>query len=1046
MTNPTFKPVSRRSLFALGGGAALLAGSLEPARAAPAPEVRHVTLVQGTNIAAAASPDGRTVAFDLFGVLWLVPTQGGDARRLTDDAFEIGQPDWTPDGRALVFQSYRDGNFHLWMIDAAGGAPRQLTSGSFDDREPRVSPDGKRIAFSSDRGGAYGLHVLDLATGAVVAVPTGPGDAFEPAWSPDGGRLACTIDKTRIDVVDLAGGARRTVARITPPVGGAPAGALFSAAFAPDGRRLIFTAIENGRAELRDTGGVALTSGEDVFPFRVSWLPDGGFLYTADGLIRRRAQDGGAARPVAFSAVAPVAAPAYAKRRRDFDSPGPRAVVGIAAPALSPDGRRVAFRALNAIHLLTIGRGARALIGDSFQKLDPAWSPDGRRLAWSTDRGGKLDIWIHELATGEEIQLTRHGDAAVSPAWSRDGRSIAFLDQNGALHRVDVATGAVVRVYDALWEPGKPSWSADGRTIALAAFKPYSARFREGLSEILTVDVETGQGRYRPVAPHRSLGTRGDDGPVWSPDGRSMAYVFASRLWVQAVDAAGAAAGEARPLNAEVTDAPSWSGDSRQILYLSAGRLRLIPATGGTPVTLSHGLTWAAARPKGRLVVQAGRLWDGMGPEIRRNVDVVVEGSRVADVVARGAGPADARRLDAGDWLVMPGLIDMHTHRQMQGYAYGDREGRLWLSMGVTSTRSPGGPAYHTVEDQEAIASGARLGPRYYATGEAIDGSRIYYNFMRPVTEPGQMDLELRRAEALSYDLIKTYVRLSAERQGEVVGWAHARGLPVTSHYAYPALAFGIDGMEHMGATSRTGYSRTVSALGAVYQDVGAIFRATRAARTPTLFAAQALYGEDRSLVDDPRVRALYPPWEYARLTAMADRMARMDRTAQLANLGRQVAEIRETIRAGGTIVSGTDSPIDFNVISLHMNLRAMVRFGVTPHEALVTATRASGAYLGEPLGVIRPGAYADLALVEGDPLSRIEDAAAVRGVVKGGEPLTMERILGPFRGADARAEAPPPRRFACEATPQYWWHDPAWLAAARASCCDGGCAAGPII
>jgi hypothetical protein len=120
-----------------------------------------------------------------------------------------------------------------------------------------------------------------------------------------------------------------------------------------------------------------------------------------------------------------------------------------------------------------------------------------------------------------------------------------------------------------------------------------------------------------------------------------------------------------------------------------------------------------------------------------------------------------------------------------------------------------------------------------------------------------------------------------------------------------------------------------------------------------------------------------------------------------------------------------------------------MVKFGVTPYEALVTATRASGEYLGQPLGVIRSGAHADLVLIDGDPLTRIEDVAAVRGVVRAGEALTMDEILGPFGGAGAHAApATAPRRFVCEAAPQYWWHDPAWLAAARASCCDGGCPA----
>ncbi len=146
---------------------------------------------------------------------------------------------------------------------------------------------------------------------------------------------------------------------------------------------------------------------------------------------------------------------------------------------------------------------------------------------------------------------------------------------------------------------------------------------------------------------------------------------------------------------------------------------------------------------------------------------------------------ANARFVDASDDVVMPGLVDMHTHRQMQGYSYGDRQGRLWLTMGVTSTRSPGAPAYHMVEDRESIQSGARTGPRHFATGEAIDGSRIFYNFMRPVTEPGQMELELARAEALSYDMIKTYVRLvtgasaTRHRVGPRKGAARQLALPL---------------------------------------------------------------------------------------------------------------------------------------------------------------------------------------------------------------------------------------------------------------------------
>jgi Tol biopolymer transport system component/imidazolonepropionase-like amidohydrolase len=1051
MTQDSSNGVSRRRLFSLGGGAIAVTGAvalIPPTEVAAAPtvtaETRFATAVEGTNICAAVSTDGSTVAFDIYAMLWVQPLAGGPAKRLTDDIFEICQPDWSPDGKTIAFQSYRDGNFHIWSIGADGAGLKQLTKGSFDCREPRHSPDGRKIAFSSDRdGGRYSIQILDLATGAITPFSNGTTDEFEPSWSPDGKAIAFTVDKVRIDVQDLTG-ARRTLGKVKVSADRFNAASVASPAFTPDGSDVIYTAIEDGKAELRSAASGAVVKGEDVFPFRVSWLPSGEFVYTADGKIRRR-KLGGPAQTIAFSVTVPVIRPRYDKKSRDFLSAKTRPVVGLGSPALSPDGSKIVFRALNDLYLLPIGGKATALTKDQYSKVDPAWSPDGKTLAYSTDKGGSLDIWLRDLASGETRQLTHFDGAAVSSAWSRDGKSIAFLSQNGGLFIADAKTGETRRVYADLWEPGKPTWGPGDKTIAYAAFKPYSARFREGLSEILTVDVETGKGTYAPVLPHRSLGTRGDDGPIWSPDGATLAFVFASRLYVAPVDPTGKFTGPPTPLNDEVTDAVSYSGDGKLLLYISAGQLKLIPASGGAPRVVPHGLTWTNLKPKDRILVQAGKLWDGRSPELRHDVDVLIEGGKITSVAARGATtPEGVQVIDAKGFTVMPGLIDMHTHRQMQGYGYGDREGRLWLSLGVTTTRSPGGPAYHTVEDQEAIESGMRVGPRYYATGEAIDGSRIFYNFMRPVTEPGQMALEMKRAEALSYDLIKTYVRLSGERQKEVIAWAHGKGLPLTSHYHYPALGLGMDGMEHLGATSRTGYSRTVSALGNIYQDVNAAFLASKASRTPTLFTSTALLGDDRSLVDDDRVRALYPPWEYARLQERAKQMAAADRTTILATLERNVAEVARTVRAGGRIVTGTDSPIDFNAVSLHMNLRAMTRFGMSPFEALVTATSASADYLDEPLGVIAAGAYADLIVVDGDPLARVEDAAKVRTVIKHGQIHSIADLIAPFADHAKHASLDEQRRFVCEATPDYWWHDPAYLAQAKASCCDGACGFAP--
>ena len=602
-----------------------------------------------------------------------------------------------------------------------------------------------------------------------------------------------------------------------------------------------------------------------------------------------------------------------------------------------------------------------------------------------------------------------------------------------------MATGAVRQVFGATFEPGRPTWSADGSVIALAAVVPYSARFREGLSKILLVDRITGAARYVDPLPQRSLQTRGDDGPVWSPDGTRMAFVLGSLLHVVDVHPDGTFAGVPKPINDEVTDAPTWHGDSRQLLYLNNGRLRLIGVDGGAPRTVPVGLKWTNSQPRGRLVIRAGQLWDGQSPTLRSNVDVIVDGHRITAVRPSGPG-VDGDLVDARDGVVMPGIIDIHNHREMQGFSYGARQGRLWLSLGITTTRSPASPAYHMVEERESIQSGKRVGPRYFATGEAIDGSRIFYNFMRPTYDSRQLERELERAGALDYDLMKCYVRLRPEWQRQVIQWAHEHGVLATSHYHYPALAFGGDGMEHIGATNRLGYSRTVSALGAGYQDVIDLFDRTGAGRTPTLFVSSALFGEDPSLVTDRRVTTLYPAWEYATLQAAARAAATTDQTANLDDLAKQVAQIVATVRGGGRIVTGTDSPIDHTAVSTHMNLRAMVRYGLSPYEALLTATRNSAALLGEPLGRVAPGMYADLSVLGGDPLSDIKQAANVRSVVSNGRLFTVDDLLKPFATpaksiAASRMLAPVP---AHPANAAFWWHDPHYVAGSRHSCCTG--------
>ncbi|GAA4020780.1 amidohydrolase family protein [Allokutzneria multivorans] len=1020
--------LNRRDLLRSSGvvAAAAALGSGSTAAAAPAEAEQagkpRVELTEGTNISASASADGKVVAFDLVTAIWVVGEGGGTARRLTDDLADATLPHVAADGSRIVFQSYRDGNYHLWTVRPDGSGLAQLTKGAHDNREPRFSPDGKSVVFTSDRGntGSYGVFRLDLASKQITTLSDTAAEQAAPAWSPDGKRVAYTVDETAIDVLDIASG---VVTRAVTATGGAK---IYGPAFAPNG--FSYMRLTGAVAELV-VGDKAVSSDEDVFGFAATWLSPDEVLYTANGHVRRRRLSAGTVADIAFAASVPVTTRRlYRQFVRDITDRRAQAARGIASPVVSADGKQVAFRALNALWLLKIGDARpKRIVSDGYFNSDPDFAPDGKSLVYVSDRAGDADLWVRDLASGAERRLTGLSGAQLTPRFSPDGKRIAYQDHDGAAWIVDTAGGTPKQVTPTLFMPGRITWSPDGGTIALAAVKPFSKRFREGTSQILTVDLASGALTYTEPMPFASIAARGDDGPVWSPDGKHLAFVVESTAWIVPVDARGKFIGAARQITREVTDSLAWIG-SDTLLYLNNGRLRTQSIKGGRAATIPLDLTWKRPEVKEKAVIRAGALWDGQARELRRNVDIIVDGDRIEGVVPTRPGRAT---VDASKLTVMPGLIDSHNHWHLRGRQWGDRQGRAWLAYGITTTRSPGDPVYQMLETREALDAGAQVGPRFFATGEAIDGSRVYYNFMRPTRSFAQLDLELERARELQYDLIKTYVRLPVEYQKRVIDAAHRAGMPLSSHYLYPAEHIGMDGMEHTGATNRLGYSHTVSRLGRAYSDAITLFVRSGMSITPTLFNSSVMYADDRSLVEDRRTRTLYPSWEYERLVKKADDAKLPAAEAVRALLKSNVDMVLRVHRGGGLVISGTDAPLDNPAISLHTNLRAMVRYGFTPHEALTTATGNTAKWLGHQgrLGVVARGAMADLSFVDGDPLADINAAAAVRQVMVGGVLHTVEDLLKPFtapaaRMAPAKVLRTPALRHEHSDT---WWHTPEW-------------------
>ncbi len=122
--------------------------------------------------------------------------------RLTDTPGNDLDPQPSPDGIQVVFQSLRDGNSEIYVMDADGSNPRRVTEHPGYDGEPTWSPDGTQIAFVSDRGGVYDLWVMNADGGDLRQLTSGA-YAFTPAWSPNGNRIAVSMDSNLDGFLEL---------------------------------------------------------------------------------------------------------------------------------------------------------------------------------------------------------------------------------------------------------------------------------------------------------------------------------------------------------------------------------------------------------------------------------------------------------------------------------------------------------------------------------------------------------------------------------------------------------------------------------------------------------------------------------------------------------------------------------------------------------------------------------------------------------------------------------------------------------------------------
>jgi len=960
-------------------------------------------LVEGTNLAVAASPVNGAKVLALQGTLYLQNAGELQARPLTqwfDDAWE---PDISPDGERVLYKSYRDGSFDLWELPLTGAdaRPSRLTHTAYDDREPQYSSDGTRIIFSSDRSGSYDIWQLDLASSEVSPLTQTDAEAHSPTWALDSRRFAYVVS-------DRSGS--RILVQETPD---AEPTQIFSAStrvsglqWLPDGRSLSFRALDrdeagNAYTTLRVIDAATMVTrdlsppGMDVFPFRANWSADGQVVFAADGKVQALGRDGKLTTQEFEVQVALDRTP-YERKQTDFDASTPRRVLGISYPAISPDGKSVAFSALGDLWLWSPATSELTqLTDDPAADQTPAWSSDGARLAYVSDRDGQARIHVLELATNARSTLVIDRKELSFPSWSPDGRRLAFftdvpgnplLHVTGQLTVYDLESQASTS-YLAPTAPQPINWSADGSHLLTTRLYPYSDRFREGLYLPVVLDVDSGESHSITPRPNRSV-THARLSP-----GNRLVYVQDGVLNSLQLDERYRASGSPEILFEDLADTPSISRSGQHVVFQSGASLLRIDTTSKRVEDITPPLRWQPDQPSDEWILRAGRVLDGVAAGYRKNLDIHIRGNRIAAI-----GPVDADTslpiLDASDQVVIPGLFESHAH--IGDHNLSEPQGRAWLAYGITSVRDPGSNPYLANERKEAWSGGRRIGPRTFITGHNIDGNRVFYAVVEGITSDAHLERALRRSRELEVDFIKTYVRLSDRHQRRVVDFAHALGIPVTSHELMPAAAYGVDHVEHFTGTSRRGYATKISELGRSYQDVLEVLSTSGMGIVPTMVVPGVVltFSEQDDLYDTVQFRSFYGPSAKRNYQDFMSFFgpgseAFVDAYGDL--LSRLVAR-------GALVGTGTDSPFTPFAAGLHAELRLYEREGLEPWQILRAATIDSARIAGveNDLGSIAAGKLADMVVIDGDPLARISDLSRVVYTVKNGRSYPLDALLEP--------------------------------------------------
>jgi hypothetical protein len=766
---------------------------------------------------------------------------------------------------------------------------------------------------------------------------------------------------------------------------------------------------------------------QDIVP-RYAFTPDGAALVLSrGGGLERVSLDGGAARAIAFDARAQVEV-GPSTRQEIVEDTGPVRARLAQAPLASPDGQRVAFSALGDIYVQPLAGGPARRVAAGFQ---PAWSPDGQALvfvSWSEGEGGA--VW-RAPADGQAppVRLSDIPAYYSSPVFTPDGASIlAIRSPAAARQHVSFESGRRRPSELVAW----PVAGGPARPVAQGVFggRPHFDReagavFVSAGDGLERIDLATGARTL--VAQAKGPGYYFIEGDVpvddlqLSPDGRWLSALVAEQLYVlprpkpaATVDVTDVASG-ARRLTDMGADYSAWRPDGG--IDLSVGPIfqrlsaaQVQAASAAPPQTRPlKALRLVAeaprARPTGAILLRGARaLTMAHGDQVIQEADILVVGDRIAAIGPTGsvAVPPGATVRDLAGKVVLPGFVDEHDHiggLRREVLSLDDWDLKARLAYGVTTSFDPSTLTLDALVYQDLIDAGRMLGPRLRSTGPAVFSMNRFHSL-------DEVRAVLRRyRDAYGLRNLKEY-RTGDRRVREWVAIAcRELGLQPTTE---GALSLKLDLSQVLDGFAGNEHALAAQPLGPDIVGLMAQMRTSYA--TTEMITHTAPPGADwfvaaEDAEADPKIRRFWPPWAIEQ--KLVSRPWRPLAEYRFAEVGQGAGALSA---AGGLVGMGAHGEVPG--IGFHWEMQAHVMGGMSPMAVLHAATAGSAETIGRlhDLGTLEPGKFADLVILDKDPLADIRNTRAISAVMRAGflyDGPTLAELWPQVRPAPAPVGSP---------------------------------------